>query len=75
MPPEVEAEISRSREFSKTIKKKCGGGIGVIGNTATQGSVSLDKKMKMDELLDMQKEASELYYVITPEMLTLNEYV
>ena len=35
----------------------------------------MDKKMKMDELLDMQKEASELYYVITPEMLTLNEYV
>jgi hypothetical protein len=73
MPKEVEAEVTRSREFSKVIKKRCGG-IGVIGNTAT-GSLNLDKKMKMEELLEMQKESTEMYFVITPEMITLNEYV
>lgn len=31
--------------------------------------------MKMTELLEMQKVSFESYFVITPEMLTLNEYV
>jgi len=31
MPVEVEREVGRSREFSKVIKKKCGGVAGVIG--------------------------------------------
>jgi hypothetical protein len=75
MPPEVEAEVQRSREFSKVIKKRCGGGIGgVIANNA-QANISNEKKMKMEELLEMQREANEIYFVITPEMLTLNEYV
>lgn len=36
MPPEVEREVARSREFSKSIKKRCGGGgiAGVIGSGA-----------------------------------------
>ena len=77
MPPEVEAEVQRSREFSKVIKKRCGGGIGgVIANNAqAANNISNDKKMKMEELLEMQREANEIYFVITPEMLTLNEYV
>ena len=58
MPPEVEREVNRSREFSKVIKKKCGGVAGVIGGGVqlTQ-QISMDKKMKMEELLEMQTES------------------
>ncbi len=69
-PHEVEAQISRSKEFSKLIKKRCG-----TYNPGTSQQVSNDKKLKMKELLDMQIEANDAYYVITPEMLTLNDYV
>ena len=69
-PVEVEKEISRSREFSKLIKKRTGT---YAPGTAQQ--VSNDKKMKIHELIELQKEANEAYYVITPEMVTLKEYV
>jgi hypothetical protein len=36
MPAEVEREVGRSREFSKVIKKKCGGVAGVIGGGVQQ---------------------------------------
>jgi hypothetical protein len=29
--------------------------------------------MKMHELLDLQREANEVYFVVTPEMLSLND--
>lgn len=32
MPAEVEREVLRSREFSKVVKKRCGGVAGVIGS-------------------------------------------
>jgi len=35
----------------------------------------MEKKMKMHELIELQKEANTAYYVITPEMLTLNDHV
>jgi hypothetical protein len=35
----------------------------------------MDKKMKIDELIEMQNEARLNYYVITPEIITLNDYV
>ncbi len=76
MPAEVEREVGRSREFSKVIKKKCGGVAGVIGGGVQQiQQISMDKKMKFEELLEMQNEARLQYYVITPEMITLNDYV
>jgi hypothetical protein len=54
MPPEVDREVSRSREFSKVIKKKCGGVAGVIGGGVQQiQQISMDKKMKFGELLEM----------------------
>lgn len=76
MPAEVEREVGRSREFSKVIKKKCGGVAGVIGGGVQQiQQISMDKKMKFEELLEMQNEARLQYYVLTPEMITLNDYV
>jgi len=44
-PEDVEAEISRSREFSKTIKKRCG------AQMPAAAQVPVEKKMKMAELL------------------------
>ena len=52
--------MARSREFSKGVKRRCGGG---------------DKKMKMGEIKEMAKEAAQEYYVVTPEMVTLNEHI
>jgi len=46
-PEDVEEEIARSREFSKLIKKKCGGGYQAAG---TNTQIALDKKLKMEEL-------------------------
>lgn len=59
MPPEVDREVNRSREFSKVIKKKCGGVAGVIAGGGVQltQQISMDKKMKFEELLEMQTEA------------------
>lgn len=77
MPVEVEREIARSREFSKIIKKRCGGMVaGVISSGGGGGGAgSMEKKMKIEEIIDMQNEAKQQYYVITPEMITLNDYV
>lgn len=35
----------------------------------------MDRKMKIEEIIDLQSEARNSYYVITPEMITLNDYV
>jgi hypothetical protein len=69
-PAEVEKELARSREFSKLIKKRTG-----TYTPGTAQQVSNDKKMKMHELLELQREANEDYFVVTPEMLSLNDYV
>jgi len=71
-PDDVETEIYRSREFSKLIKKKCGSQVGVqpSGNSNDNG-----KKMKMGELLQMQQDSIDSYFIVTPEMVTLFEYV
>ena len=52
------------------IKKRTG-----TFNPGTSQQVSMEKKMKMHELIELQKEANTAYYVITPEMLTLNDHV
>lgn len=70
-PEDVEREIGRSREFSKLIKKKCGS---QAPGTAAQ-TIPTDKKLKMDELLQLQRESLEEYFIITPEMIALNDYV
>lgn len=70
VPAEVEREIARSREFSKIIKKRTG-----TYAPGTSQQVSNDKKMKIQELLDLQKEANESYYIITPEMQSLDDHV
>jgi len=70
MPDDVEQEHQKSKEFSKTIKKKCGpqtwGGPSAL--------ISSEKKMKMQELLKLQDEASQ-YLIVTAEMQQLQEHV
>lgn len=51
VPDDVEREIARSREFAKLIKKKCGS---QAPGTATQ-TIPADKKLRIEELLDLQK--------------------
>jgi hypothetical protein len=52
-PEEVEREIARSREFSKVIKKKCGS----QAPGAASQIIPIDKKLKFNELVDLEKEA------------------
>jgi len=73
MPEDVEREIQRSKDFSKAFKKKCGQ-YG-LSNSGTQlQQVHSNKKMKTNEILQMQEEANH-YLVITPEMQQLEVYV
>ncbi len=51
MPAEVEREVARSREFSKGVKKRCGGVPGVMG--AQNNQMSMDRKMKIDEIIQL----------------------
>ena len=70
-PPDIEQQLTRSREFSKLIKKRCGPQTG--GGAAAQ--MPTEKKMKMSELEGMQQEALNDYQIVTPEMVLLADYL
>lgn len=67
LPEDVEQELQRSREFSKMLKKRCG--------SQAAGAAQLERKLKMGELLELQATAQEQYFVVTPEMQALGDYV
>ena len=70
IPVDIDHQISRSREFSKIIKKKCGS---YAAGATTQ--IPVDKKLKMTELVEMHQDSLGSYFVVTSEMLTLNDYI
>jgi hypothetical protein len=73
-PPDIEEKIRKSLEFSKEIRKKCnlltGQNKQLLNKTSI--NVSVDKKLKMSELIDLFEEQKQ-YSFITQEMITLTQ--
>ena len=64
---DIEDKIKRSIEVSKEIKKKCN-----IQAGSNSKHVPVDKKLKMNELIDLYEE-QKTYSYITVEMITLQQ--